>query len=316
MNIPHLIGDELIVDQHWLRVDAQLSDDDCNMHKTYRCGSVFEPGRNLVLKQLDQDGIYSLVYQKFARDAFHHFAKHRQKFLNVGLPDVYFCDWEHFLMDFVPGEKLEDHVPPPEIPDRVQYIRDLLLGIIQPMDVIREAGLIHRDIKTPNIMLRRGMKPTEKKAVTLIDLDTLSLASDKPIFDRLPFGSASHMAKEIFSRSAHGFPADVYALGVTGIELLQAYLPGLFIFNNDYTADCSLGYEYSRARQSNAWLMRSRWSKLTEEILRNQFAPDPRSVRQVLGLIYECLHDEASDRPKDGATMRQILTDTGNITEI
>lgn len=315
MNTPYKVGDEVIVDTHWLRVDAQLSDDD-NLHGTYRCGSVFEPGKNLVLKQLDQYGRSSHAYQQFAQDAFRHFAQHRQKFLGVGLPDVHFCDWKHFLMDFVSGEKLEDHLPPPEVPDRVRYIRDLLLGVIEPMDVIREAGLVHRDIKTPNIMLRHGMQPTDKRAITLIDLDTLSVVSDEPIFDRLPFGTISHMAKEIFSRSAHGFPADVYALGVTGIELLEMYLPGLFIFNNGYTADCSLGYEYARARQFNSWLMRSRWPKLTEEILRNQYAPDPRSVRQVLGLIYECLHDEASDRPKDGATMRQILMDTGNITEI
>ncbi len=315
MHTPYNIGDEVIVDKHWLRVDAELSDD-TKAHRTYRCGSVFEPGRNFALKQFDQYGLFSYVLQQFARDAFQHFAKHRQKFLDVGIPDVHFCDWQHFLMDFVPGETLEDHVPPPEILDRVQYIRDLLLGVIQQMETIREAGLIHRDIKTPNIMLRRGMKPAEKKAVTLIDLDTISLPTDEPIFDRLPFGTTSHMAKEVFSRSSHGFPADVYALGVTGIELLEMYLPGLFIVNNGYTADCSLGYEYSRARQSNAWLMRSKWPKLTDEILRNLYAPDPRSVRQVLGLIYECLHDEAPDRPKDGATMRQILTDTGNLAEV
>ncbi len=310
------IGDEVLVNnQQRLRIISKLGDEHC-LHQTYRCVPLDQTGGGVVLKKFKDEGIGHANLKRYALEAFRHFSRAREQLIAAGIPDVHFCDAKHSLMDFVPGTNLEYYEFSADIKDRVAHIRDLLLSVIEPMEALRQAGLVHRDIKAPNMILRKSITttPARKSVVALIDLDTLTPAHEAPPSESLVYGSPSHMSFEVISGGFYQFGSDAYALGVTGIELLEK---GLNISIMDtYTAHCEYFQDYARTRHAKSWLLRDRWPQLIEEVSNSPYSWDPRPVKQVLGLIYECLHDEVSDRPKDGETMRQLLNDTGNLTEL
>ena len=312
------IGDEVKVGgDKRLKITSTLGDA-LNLHETYRCVQLDQPGGSLVLKKFRDQGLGYELMQRDALDAFTHFRGVREQLVAAGLPDMHFCDSRHLVMDFIPGTNLENYEFSADIKDRVAYIRDLLLSVIQPMEALRQAGLVHRDIKAPNMIVRKNVttSPGQKSSViTLIDLDMLTPSLDAPPSRKTTvFGTCSHMSTEVVNTGFYQFGSDVYALGVTGIEMLEHALDMSIM--NTYTAYCENFQDYARNRHNKSWLLRDRWPQLVEDVSNSPYSWDPQSVRQVLGLIHECLHDEVSDRPKNGEVMRQLLADTGNIKEL
>jgi serine/threonine protein kinase len=132
----------------------------------------------------------------------------------------------HFLtMEFVEGETLGQRVrlggalPPAEA---LELARELLLAL----RAAHGAGVLHRDFKSDNVMLKLG--PVERSNAVVLDF---GLARD---VDQAPPASVSHptfvgtfgyMAPEVLEGTSHSAASDVYSFGVVWFEMLTGQLP-------------------------------------------------------------------------------------------
>ncbi len=130
----------------------------------------------------------------------------------------------YLVQEFVDGHTLSSEIyrdkPLSEL--EVAY---LLLDILEVLAVVHEHGVIHRDIKPPNLMRRN-----RDGKVVLIDfgavkeISTLTVDEQGHTSVTVAIGSSGYMPDE----QANGKPklcSDVYALGMIGIQALTGVSP-------------------------------------------------------------------------------------------
>jgi len=116
---------------------------------------------------------------------------------------------------------IEEYVEGPTLRDAMQTGLDparaltLLSRIAFALAAVHGAGVIHRDLKPDNIVLRGGDTPV------LIDFGVALLAGKRA----LPAGTPAYMAPEQVRGRSVDERADLYALGVIACELLMGERP-------------------------------------------------------------------------------------------
>jgi serine/threonine-protein kinase len=94
------------------------------------------------------------------------------------------------------------------------------IQIARGLQAIHDAGIVHCDVKSPNIMVDRGGR------FRLLDFDLaehVELAA-RGARDQV-HGTPEYMSPEQARGSAVGFPSDVYSLGVVAYELFTGEVP-------------------------------------------------------------------------------------------
>jgi serine/threonine protein kinase len=133
---------------------------------------------------------------------------------DVGLAD----ERPYFVMDYVAGGTLADRVGTLAPAEALR----LTIEAGRAVQVLHEAGVVHRDVKPANLLLDDGVEPAR---VLVGDLGSVKLLADATGLT-LTTGTPAYMAPEQASGSV-GFDAraDVYALGVLGYELVAGRRP-------------------------------------------------------------------------------------------
>ncbi|KIL68396.1 hypothetical protein M378DRAFT_71318 [Amanita muscaria Koide BX008] len=103
---------------------------------------------------------------------------------------------------------------------------DLVRTILTAVKYIHSSGIVHRDLKPENLLFRT---PAEDADVMIADFG-LSRIMEEEKHNLLTEvcgtpGASSYMAPEIFKKSGHGKPVDVWAMGVITYFLLAGYTP-------------------------------------------------------------------------------------------
>ncbi|KAG9304043.1 hypothetical protein G9A89_005953 [Geosiphon pyriformis] len=138
------------------------------------------------------------------------------------------------------------------------YERDaanLVRSITEAVAYLHENGIVHRDLKPENLLFRTKAEDSD----LLIADFGLSRIIDSEKFHVLTTtcGTPSYMAPEIFKKSGHGKPVDLWAIGVITYFLLCGYTP----FDRDnsveemqaiMTADYRFDPEYWEGISKNA----------------------------------------------------------------
>jgi serine/threonine-protein kinase len=194
-------------------------------------GAVFaathlKTGRQVAVKVLVQRKVSAAARIRFEQEAL---ATGRITHPNVvivhdaGAHDAIF----YISMELLEGESLEDR---------------LMRGVMAPADVVHvlreaaaglkaahQAGVIHRDLKPPNLFLAKEAD-REKPRVKILDFGIAKLAPDAGALIRTGslqmVGTPHYMAPEQLDGSAHvDARTDVFALGVTAFRALAGRKP-------------------------------------------------------------------------------------------
>ena len=184
---------------------------------------------------LAEDGAGQRVAVKVLLEKFRHNAEVRSRFemepghqlAHEHVPQVIQVDecngLPYFAMEYVAGESLEDKLSnPPHLlawPD----LHPILSQIATALDHIHAQGLIHRDVKPDNILIRAR----DSKAY-LIDFGIAKKAGRMALTgtDHEPVGTHAYMAPEQCQKPVRSLPAsDIYALAVTAFQSLSGALP-------------------------------------------------------------------------------------------
>lgn len=147
------------------------------------------------------------------------FCEHRPNDAEAGA--VYF-----FTMEFIDGETLAQRLKRerPALPVVLRLARLQLLGL----NAAHANGVVHRDFKSENVMLRKD--PEAASEVVVMDFGlarALRAEHGAPSTDSEQFaGSVAYMAPEQVEGRRHiGREADIYAFGVVLFEMLTGQLP-------------------------------------------------------------------------------------------
>ncbi|KAI0034786.1 Pkinase-domain-containing protein [Vararia minispora EC-137] len=100
---------------------------------------------------------------------------------------------------------------------------DLVRTILKAVKYIHDSGIVHRDLKPENLLFRT---PAEEADIMIADFG-LSRVMDEERFHLLTeiCGTPGYMAPEIFKKTGHGKPVDIWAMGVITYFLLAGYTP-------------------------------------------------------------------------------------------
>lgn len=111
--------------------------------------------------------------------------------------------------------------------DAANIIRSIVSGVAY----LHSHGIVHRDLKPENLLFQT---PDEDSDLLIADFG-LSRIIDEEKFRMLTTtcGTPAYMAPEIFKKSGHGKPVDVWAIGVITYFLLCGYTP----FDRDSSAE-------------------------------------------------------------------------------
>lgn len=100
---------------------------------------------------------------------------------------------------------------------------DLIRATLSAVAYLHDHGIVHRDLKPENLLFRT---PEDNADLLIADFG-LSRIMDEEQFHVLTTtcGTPGYMAPEIFKKSGHGKPVDLWALGVITYFLLCGYTP-------------------------------------------------------------------------------------------
>ncbi|MCJ1432558.1 hypothetical protein MMC27_001915 [Xylographa pallens] len=100
---------------------------------------------------------------------------------------------------------------------------DLIRATLSAVAYLHDHGIVHRDLKPENLLFRT---PEDNADLLIADFG-LSRIMDEEAFHVLTTtcGTPGYMAPEIFKKSGHGKPVDVWAIGVITYFLLCGYTP-------------------------------------------------------------------------------------------
>jgi serine/threonine protein kinase len=133
---------------------------------------------------------------------------------DVGVQD----DRPYFVMDYVRGGTLADRVGRCVPQEALRLAAEAGYAV----QVLHEAGVVHRDVKPSNLLLATGSAPA---AVLVADLGSAKQMADASGLT-VTTGTPAYMAPEqAFQTGGFDGRADVYALAVVAYELLTGQKP-------------------------------------------------------------------------------------------
>ncbi len=129
----------------------------------------------------------------------------------------------YMVLEFIPGETLQDRLRRLNQPGRLLPIQDALKFTINICDALQYAhqrGMVHRDIKPANIML-----DIHNQSI-LMDFGIVKIVGgDSHTATGAVVGTARYMSPEVIRAEVPDGRADIYSLGVTLFEMLSGRPP-------------------------------------------------------------------------------------------
>ncbi len=130
------------------------------------------------------------------------------------------------VMEFVKGETLEDFLKLGAGRLDIATVILLIHQIFRAVETVHGGGIIHRDLKTSNIMVRFQADGTlQAKLIDFGIAKIFETTAGNQTTTPLTVGTLPYMAAELFDGQEASVASDVYALGIIAFELLTGARP-------------------------------------------------------------------------------------------
>ncbi|KAM4752642.1 serine/threonine-protein kinase PAK 3-like [Cyanocitta cristata] len=207
----------------------------------------------------------------------------------VNYVDSYLVDEELWLvMEFMDGGSLHDVIRETRMAEG--EIAAVSRECLQGLDFLHSKQVIHRDIKSHNILL--GLDGSVK----LADFGLAAQLTPEQSKRRSAVGTTYWMAPEIFTRKPYGPKVDIWSFGIVGIEMVEGVPPYWMKTSAMVRQLISTGGtpKLQNPRQSSAWLRDflhccletdedRRWS--AQELLQHPFVTSAKPTSSLTPLI-------------------------------
>jgi serine/threonine protein kinase/tetratricopeptide (TPR) repeat protein len=181
--------------------------------------------REVAIKFLPQH----LTTDSVEKERFVHEAKAASALNHTNVTTIYEIDefegQTFIVMEYCEGETLRQVIQKETL--SIRKVLDIAVQICEGLTIAHEKGIVHRDIKSDNIML------TPRGQVKIMDFGLAKLkGATKLTQSRTTLGTASYMSPEQAQREEVDHRSDIFSLGVVLYELLTGQLP----FRGDHEA--------------------------------------------------------------------------------
>ena len=199
----------------------------------------------LAKRKSDDKDVIVKVLQQVAEDAdsvgaFDRFLQEYELIADIDHPNIVKIydlgvgdDHAHIAMEYLDGGDLRHRIAMGiSEPDAVQYLRQIASALAK----VHEVGILHRDLKPGNVMLRKDA------SVALIDFGLAKhMRLKMEITDTGEiFGTPYYMSPEQGHAESVDIRSDIYSLGVIFYEMLMGEKP--------FQADTAMGIIYLHAQ--------------------------------------------------------------------
>ncbi|XP_066425878.1 serine/threonine-protein kinase PAK 3-like [Molothrus aeneus] len=207
----------------------------------------------------------------------------------VNYVDSYLLDEELWLvMEYMDGGSLHDVIRETRLAEG--EIAAVSRECLQGLDFLHSKQVIHRDIKSHNILL--GLDGSVK----LADFGLAAQLTAEQSKRRSAVGTTYWMAPEIFTRKLYGPKVDIWSFGIVGIEMVEGAPPYRMKTSRTVQELISSGGrpKLQKPRQQSAWLRDflhcclerdedRRWS--AQELLQHPFVTSAKPTSDLTPLI-------------------------------
>lgn len=175
---------------------------------------------------------------------------------DVGLQD----DFCYLTMEYIEGSTLENFCNPENILSTHKVV-EIILSVCSALNYSHKRGVIHRDIKPPNIMI------DNEGIVKITDFGVAQMTESTAVTGII--GTPSYMSPEQLKEEMIGFQSDIFAVGCVFYELLtgKKAFPG----ENNF----SIIYKITNTEPESLKSLRPDLSPIIEEIIKKAIAKDP-----------------------------------------
>ena len=136
-----------------------------------------------------------------------------------------------FVFEYIKGSDLKTYMKSYEYNKNINSLSNVInitFQILKGIKCLHKYGIIHRDIKSANIMVnedyKNEIKETPKDSVKIVDFG-LSRILGKFEYSEDPYGSLCFKAPELIQHFKYNFKVDIWAFGVTLFYLVYSELP-------------------------------------------------------------------------------------------
>ena len=124
----------------------------------------------------------------------------------------------YILVEYLAGGNLQSYIAQfHPLPERV--IMRISKDVITALKYLHSQNIVHRDLKSANVLIA-----AENRAVKISDFGLSRVAQSKQS-NAESAGSPYWMAPEMLNNTGHGFPADIWSMGCTLIEMITGQPP-------------------------------------------------------------------------------------------
>jgi serine/threonine protein kinase len=170
-----------------------------------------------------------LTTESVEKERFVHEAKAASALSHTNVTTIHEIDefegQTFIVMEYCEGKTLRQIVEKETL--SIKKVLDIAIQICEGLTIAHEKGIVHRDIKSDNIML------TPRGQVKIMDFGLAKLkGATKLTQSRTTLGTASYMSPEQAQREEVDHRSDIFSFGVVLYELLTGQLP----FQGDHEA--------------------------------------------------------------------------------
>ncbi|MEI2692376.1 MAG: serine/threonine-protein kinase [Anaerolineae bacterium] len=182
-------------------------------------------GSVCAIKEMSDAALHDPAEKAQAVAAFQHEAQLLARLVHPNIPRVtdYFAESNrhYIVMEYVPGETLEDRLARQRTPCSEQEVRGWAEQLCDVLAYLhsQNPSIVFRDLKPANIML------TPQGQIKLIDFGIARLFKPGRSMDTEPLGTPGFAPPEQWGKTQTDGRSDVYSLGVVLHHLLTFYDP-------------------------------------------------------------------------------------------